>query len=197
LSKGERARWIGHKKMLADDVEAMADAIPAKMIRGDVRKAGVVVKPFEARSFYLPPYNEVQLSMATNEGTMWHEFGHALENGNAVAMRKIRAFRDKRFTEAIRNGEKFVAASPGRSVAQERAIADKFFIRYAGRYYGDMRTPEELLETFNDFGHTGLVGNDTELLSMGLQALRDPAFFAEMMTKDPEHLDVILDILLP
>jgi hypothetical protein len=104
-----------------------------------------------------------------DKGTVVHELGHSLEDGNPAVRRAVTEFRDRRTA-----GEPLVSLksiSGGNYDSSEVTKKDKFFSPYVGKHYPS--------------GHT-------EVVSMGLERLhRDPIDFAK---DDPEYFSLMVRV---
>lgn len=105
-----------------------------------------------------------------SERVLYHEFGHQLEHSNPEIRRACQQFL---FDRTRGESSQQLSKVSGRHYNKhEMTKKDKFFDAYVGKQYGS---------------------GDTEVLSMGLAEIMDnPVTFAE---KDPEHFDLICDIL--
>lgn len=107
----------------------------------------------------------IQLFKNSSSGAASHELGHVIETQNNLVLKRMIDWRDDRINQARKRGEKIKEILPG-----EFAWEDKFFNPYVGKVY--------------EF-------KATEVFSMGMQALYEPATFARMMREDPEHFYLI------
>ena len=95
-------------------------------------------------------------------GTLWHEMGHGLEHDSSGITDAASALRDERGKgESIRG----LASATGNSYsANEKTYEDQWNDPYTGKWYGHL--------------------SSTEIVSMGLQNLRDPREFSR---QDHQH----------
>jgi hypothetical protein len=137
-------------------------------------------------------FNSIVLDTKEGASVAMHEFAHHLEFRNPNLHRRMLEFYDRRTRGAkVQNRRGYKKT--------EWFKEDKFFDKYCGKWYvphdrSDKSTgrrptaldPEE---------SRGRVGASTELVSMGVQALFDAQMFREIVTKDPEHLALIVAAL--
>jgi hypothetical protein len=106
-----------------------------------------------------------------NESTLIHEFGHYIEHTNKEVAKACRSFR---FSRTKDEPKMTLRKATGISHYSEDEVTkkDDFFDAYVGKFYKN---------------------GSTEILSMGLEKMMaDPLGFAK---KDPEHFDLIIDIM--
>jgi len=117
--------------------------------------------------------NTIVLDENTDPATMIHEFGHHLEYRNTRVHQ-----RSLNFLEERTRGAK---ETPIRGFAGEVFKKGKFFNTYVGKIYGPRHPdPRETQQP------------STEIISMGLEALYNKKSFNDILTKDPEHLALII-----
>ena len=102
-----------------------------------------------------------------------HEFGHHLEFRNRRVEARILDFYNER-TEGI-EPKRIKSYETWELFKQPRSKAKRFFTDYASKYYEKK----------------GKQGN-TELLSLGLEALENEDKFRALLRHDPEHLAIVL-----
>jgi hypothetical protein len=136
----------------------------------------------EFRAFASKADNAVHLDPSTaRKEVIAHEFGHHIEFRNPEVKDRIQEWFDGRILDAKVKGEsisQIYEPRPGHE--PEMGWKDGFWDHYIGRDYG-----------VDALGKT----HWTEVMSMGLQALKYPPFFREAMYVDPEHMELMWSIL--
>jgi len=119
--------------------------------------------------------NHIVLDRHDEPSIAMHEFGHHLEFRNRRVKSRILDFYNER-TEGIEPHK--VLSEEGDEWFKEPKEGKKFFVKYASKlYFRNSITMEQA---------------DTELLSMGMEALESPYRFRDLVKHDPEHLAIVL-----
>jgi len=118
--------------------------------------------------------NSIILDRDTNGAVAVHEFGHHLEFRNKRVKARILDLYNER-TEGIK-AEWIEGYEPHERFKQPKTKGKRFFKDYASKFYPNIK------------GEQG----DTELLSLGLEALENEDEFRQLLRNDPEHLAIIL-----
>lgn len=189
-----RAGWKP-KQFDADMVELMqvaGKAIPqdAKITvgsKGDIEQsAGTRFRSYRGRSFHSEGGEKgmgrvnrtyVCLSGEVGKRTLYHEVGHAIEAVNPAANAMISRWLKRRIEG--KDAQRLSALTGVRAYKRsEVAVKDNFIDPYVGKVYKP---------------RMGIQSN--EVLAMGLERLADPMSAAQLATKDPDHLALILAAL--
>jgi hypothetical protein len=121
-----------------------------------------------ARAFANEGYNAILLDKSDSVGVAMHEFGHHLEfRSDRIRKRALEFFKKRTVSD------KPVQYAPG-----EHVLPDKFYDQYVGKLY--VR-----------FG----VQQNTEVVSMGIQAIFEPRYWSRMANRDGEHMALIWSML--
>lgn len=125
--------------------------------------------------------NTISLDINETANVAIHEFSHHLEYRNQRVHQRILDFYEDRT-----KGEK--ATSEVGYDREEKFKKGRFFHIYAGKDYS-------IRSGARSSDPRSASNPHTELLSMGMEALYNPTYFAKMIVKDPEHLALIFATL--
>jgi len=107
--------------------------------------------------------------------TLHHEFGHSLEHTNPQVMRIALDFRASR--SGNRKPVKLRTLTKSKNYGEnEKAFPDEFVHPYVGKEYRDARTGED---------------RATEVISYGVECMRQRDRAYELFVKDPEHFFIV------
>lgn len=120
------------------------------------------------RGYAVPGSNRVNIGDG-HAGVVLHELGHVTEWRHPDVLAENRAWRDARGVEAhgrVRHGQMRDLDRRAKYSSNEPAVEDHFYTPYVGREYG---------------------AASTEVLSTGLEMLRDTTCTLDLYLLDPEH----------
>jgi SPP1 gp7 family putative phage head morphogenesis protein len=158
------------KQAIDKGVQTFKELVGRLDLLGYSLSGGFIAAPVNQRSSYLSSSRYIQLDTRASEATVVHELGHFLENARAVNFQKAKAFFLRRTKDE--KPTKLKDLFPRFNYRPDEVVLkDKFFDPYVGKIYNSA----------------------TEVISMGIEwLLIDPL---EFIAKDPEHFDLICDIL--
>jgi len=114
--------------------------------------------------------NQIVLGEREDIGTIAHEFAHHIEFRNPLVEKRVNGWRNRRIAQAKKRGEVKTTIYKN---TDEMGWEDGFYNHYVGKIYN------------HDSG---------EVLSMGYQTLFDAKSFAQLIKKDPEHMELVWSI---